>query len=304
MHAQCSTQVGSVLDEARKIYVVKDVVAIPLSGLQEATSIISTVARSNAALARLSLLVSPFQEQPRSDAGPSEEAGMHVKFADGHEVKVMTPSTVDESSTLDRPPSPASVASSVASSVSSGFATAPVAKALVNRLSFWNSVSRKNSIKASAVESPVAEEEAQPLDALIHEGMPEPQQVLSEIIETAAPPPATIKEKYTELEAKILRQTVKEFTKGEMYFAYDFGRGTPILCSCSVHQRGPRHNAFLTTQAGPDCQNSAAKCSARGAQCLRPIGPVRGQWRGRRCSGRASTDPSIMASGRPTILVE
>jgi hypothetical protein len=54
--------------------------------------------------------------------------------------------------------------------------------------------------------------------------MSEPQEVLSRIIETAAPPPTTIREKYTELETKILRQIIKEFAKGEMYFAYDFGK--------------------------------------------------------------------------------
>ncbi|KAI0256643.1 SacI homology domain-containing protein [Lactifluus subvellereus] len=237
--------VGHILDEARKIYVVKDVAAIPLSGVQEATSIISTVARRNAALARLSLLVSSSQEQPSSDAGSSEEAGMRVKFADGHEVKVMTPSDVDESSTLDRPPSPASIASSVASSVSSEFAAAPVAKVLANRLSFWNRVPSKNSIKASTIGSPVAEEEVQPLDALIHEGMPEPQQVLSEIIETAAPPPATIKEKYTELEAKILRQTVKDFTKGEMYFAYDFDITRSLQNKQDQIAKNQRQNVLL-----------------------------------------------------------
>jgi len=47
--------------------------------------------------------------------------------------------------------------------------------------------------------------------------------VLNKIIEAAAPPPASIRQKYTELESKVLRQTLREFSKGEMYFAYDFG---------------------------------------------------------------------------------
>jgi phosphatidylinositol 4-phosphatase len=226
-----------VLDESRNIYVIKDVAAIPLSGVQEATSVTSAIARSNAAKARLSLLVSPFREQPSGDPGSSGEAANRVKFADGHEVKVMTPMTAHDFSTFDfdtRPPSPASVASSVASSASSEFATAPVAKVVASRLSFWNRVPRKNSIGAATVESRPVAEEVQPLDALIHEDMPVPHQVLSEIIETAAPPPPTIKEKYTELEAKILRQTVKEFSKGEMYFAYDFGKAICIYCIAVV----------------------------------------------------------------------
>ncbi|KAH9981344.1 SacI homology domain-containing protein [Lactifluus volemus] len=198
--------VGHILDESRKIYAIKEVTAIPLSGVQEATSVTSTLARNNVVKARRpSLLVSPFREQRSADTGEREN---RVKFADDHEIKVMTPWLLTASP----------LASSVTSS-SSEFAGAPVAKALVKRLSFWNGVSRKNSIKTTAVGSPL---DVEPLDALIHEGMPEPQQVLSEIIETAAPPPATIKAKYTELEAKIVRQTVKEFSRGEMYFAYDF----------------------------------------------------------------------------------
>ena len=218
-----------MLAESRKIYAVKDVAAIPLSGVQQAESVTNAVARRKVTKARGSLVVSPSREQ-LSDPGPTpNEAGHRVKFSDDHQVKVMTPEAIDEFSLVDRPPSPASVASSVASSVSSEVSGAPVAKALAKRLSFWSTLSRRNSLKASEDESHSdTEEEAQPLDALIHEGMPEPQQVLSEIIKTAAPPP-TIEDKYSELEAKILRQTVKEYAKGEMYFAYDFGEGYVLV---------------------------------------------------------------------------
>ena len=217
-----------MLDESRKVYAVKDVTAIPLSGLQQAESVTHAVARRKATQASRSLIVSPSREQPGDDLGPPpNEVGPRVKFAEGHQVKVMTPEAVDEFAWVDRSPSPAaSVASSVASSASFEASSAPVAKALAQRLSFWNRLPKRNGTKALEDESPSdAEEEAQPLDDLIHEGMPEPRQVLSEIIETAAPPPPTIEEKYSELEAKILRQTVKEYAKGEMYFAYDFGEG-------------------------------------------------------------------------------
>lgn len=258
MNPRCSAQVGSVLDESRKIYAIKEVTAIPLSGVQEATFVTSTLARNNAVKARRpSLDASHFREQPSADTEFPGERENRVKFADDHEIKVMTPLAANFS-TFDRPPSPASVASTV-TSTSSEFAGAPVAKALVKRLSFWNGVSRKNSIKTTAVESPLVKEEAEPLDALIHEGMPEPQQVLSEIIETAAPPPATIKAKYTELEAKIVRQTVKEFARGEMYFAYDFGKITRIYCSSSAQRCGSRYNALFATQARTDCQDPKTK---------------------------------------------
>lgn len=215
-------EVGHMLDESRKIYAVKDVAAVPLSGVQQAESVTNAVARRKATRARGSLVVSPSREQLSDPGFPPNEARPHVKFSDDHQVKVMTPEAEDEFTLLDRSPSPVSVASSVASSVSSEVSRAPVAKALAKRLSFWSTLSKRNSLKVSEDESHSDAEEAQPLDALIHEGMPEPQQVLSEIIKTAAPPPPTMKDKYSELEAKILRQTIKEYAKGEMYFAYDF----------------------------------------------------------------------------------
>jgi hypothetical protein len=184
--------------------------------------VINTVARTHAAKARTSLLIDLSRDHSSGKAGSLDDVGNRVKFSEEHEVKVMSPVSVDEFSALDtRPPSPASVASA-ASSVSSEVSSAPVAKVLANRLSFWNRLSKPIDANSLNVES-VAKEEARPLDSLIHEDMSEPQEVLNRIIETAAPPPATMRQKYTELETKILRQTVKEFAKGEMYFAYDFG---------------------------------------------------------------------------------
>jgi len=135
----------------------------------------------------------------------------------------MTPVSVDEFSAPDkeRPSSPASMVS-VASSVSSGVSGAAVTKVLATRLSFWNRPSKTSDARTPTDESVVDED--RPLDSLIHEDMSEPQEVLNRIIDTAAPPPTTIREKYTELETKILRQTIKEFAKGEMYFAYNFGK--------------------------------------------------------------------------------
>jgi hypothetical protein len=173
--------------------------------------------------------------EPSSDNTASEstdDVGNRVKFSEEPEIKVMSPvsDSDDGFPVIDRSASPISVAS-VASSVSSELSAAPVAKVLASRLSFWSKSLKKNSVNTPDVESPrvsVDEEDARPLDALIHEDMPEPQEVLNNIIETVAPSPATMSQKYTELEAKILRQTVKEFAKGEMYFAYDFGASIHI----------------------------------------------------------------------------
>jgi len=237
--------VGNVFDESRKVYAVKDVTAIPLRGFQQAISVTSPLAWSNATKARMSLLAGPSRGQSSDNTGSVDEVGIHVKFSDEHEVKVMTPTAVDESPVFDRSPSPISVAS-VASSVSSDTSAAPVAKVLATRLSFWNKSPKKNDAKDPDVESPLlADEEVRPLDALIHENMPEPREVLNRIIETAAPSPATISEKYTELEAKILRQTVKEFAKGDMYFAYDFDITHSLQRKQELLAKTQKQNALL-----------------------------------------------------------
>jgi len=202
----------------------------------------SAVARSNAAKARTSLVMSPSWDRSSDNTGSesADDVGSRVKFLEEPEIKVMSPVLDDEFPVVDtRSPSPISVAS-VASSVSSEPSAASVAKVLASRLSFWSKSSKMNSAKTPDVESPrvsVDEEEDRPLDALIHEDMPEPQQVLNSIIETVAPSPATMSQKYAELEAKILRQTVKEFAKGEMYFAYDFGAPIhiPLKKICPPH---------------------------------------------------------------------
>lgn len=218
------------------------------------------------------------RDRSRGNSGPLEDVGNRVKFSEELDVKVMTPVSVEEFSALDRPPSPAS-AVSFASSVSSEVSPAPIAKVLAKRLSFWNRPSKASDDRNSNVEA-TAKEDARPLDSLIHEDMPEPQDVLNRIVDTAAPPPATMREKYTELEAKILRQTVKEFAKGEIYFAYDFGIVLHIHCGNSANYVGPRHNAYPATQARADCQDPETERSARRARCPGSIGPVRSQWRG------------------------
>jgi hypothetical protein len=42
-------------------------------------------------------------------------------------------------------------------------------------------------------------------------------------VETLAPAPASTEEQHTVLEDKIVKQCIREFTKGGMYFAYTFG---------------------------------------------------------------------------------
>jgi hypothetical protein len=48
-----------------------------------------------------------------------------------------------------------------------------------------------------------------------------PAEVMDHILATA-PAPATVEERHSELETKVVRETIREFTKGGMYFAHNF----------------------------------------------------------------------------------
>lgn len=82
------------------------------------------------------------------------------------------------------------------------------------------------------------------IESRIDEGKAEPSEVLNDILESTALAPTTIEEKHTELQQKILRQCVKDFLKGEMYFGYNFGNTSEFsLCNkCAMLIPLSRHH--------------------------------------------------------------
>lgn len=61
------------------------------------------------------------------------------------------------------------------------------------------------------------------LDSIISEGVKEPVEVLETLLTQTAPAPATQEEKHKEMEEKVVKECVREFSRGGMYFAYNFG---------------------------------------------------------------------------------
>ena len=57
----------------------------------------------------------------------------------------------------------------------------------------------------------------------MNQGAVEPGEVLDTIITAAAPPPQTVEERHSELEEKVVKETIRQFTRGGMYFSYAFG---------------------------------------------------------------------------------
>ena len=121
------------------------------------------------------------------------------------------------------PPSPSSTASTPSSIQSTN--TDTVVKTLAERLSFWTRLSkRKPTGDHTLVEQPEgAGLEPEELESLVKDESQNPEEVIESIVSSAAPPPQTTEEKHSELEEKIIRECIREYTRGGMYFAHSFG---------------------------------------------------------------------------------
>lgn len=249
-----------MFEDTHPVYSVKGVSVIPLVE-SRATSALQTLSHIlTASLNRQHGKENSDGELETPIAGPSNSDGAtsppRVKFAAEDQVKTMTPLSKHEfEHTLDHddesiPPSPSSSVASTPSSDSAPNA-GNIAKVLADKLSFWSRLSKRTSqsvVSAAGQQGVVHEEEALEslmqgespppsasptnLDAAIADGTKEPAQVLNTILQETAPPPPTTEEKHNELEDKIIRECVREFTRGGMYFAYTFGK---LLSTCNAY---------------------------------------------------------------------
>lgn len=245
------------------MYGLKGVTAIPLVE-DRARTAIAILSSRNAALSRPSLLVRAFTDDVFSAtafsalSGVPEEAhgerptasssSPRVQFACDTDVKIMTPAltpvptrepqTFDPLS-IERPSSAQSCRSDLSSpSSENSMITSPVFKTLAQRLSFWPRLSKRPVTNAESTpmdcEFPMTmnpsslNEEREMIDKLMEEA--EPHKVVETIVQATAPPPTTTEEKHKELEEKVVRECIRELTKGCMYWAYNFG-----ACSVFTH---------------------------------------------------------------------
>ncbi|KAG6860598.1 hypothetical protein C0995_009488 [Termitomyces sp. Mi166 len=241
-------EVGNVIDGSHTVYSVKGVTAIPLVE-DKARITLNTLASKNSQLSRSSLLASTaldtLSHPQDSDTESSERPqspepddfpryAPRVQFSPDTTVKFMSPTDPSFNQELQLPSAQSSSSdlSNLPSSDNS-VAHSSVAKILAARLSFWGPLSKRTLVTSPTTEDtpsndpPVIPETTsfqgrESLDKIIEDGKTEPAVVLDGILAVAAPVPASSEEKHSELEAKIVRECVKDFTKGEMYFAYNF----------------------------------------------------------------------------------
>lgn len=237
-----------MLEATHSVYGLKGITAIPLDH-DRANIVINTLAARNI---RPSLLPSTTMDTIGGDKSAEiDDDEPHVQFATAppprevqfspnDQVKVMTPDGNQQSfhqeQDSDHLPSPSPSTLSGSSTPSeSASPVQPIAKALAARLSFWSRLNTRSSLFPSSSEltepgslkdeqpSAAKQSDAEDLDALLREEKGEPKEVLDKVLSATAPPPETAEEKHTELEDKVVKEIIREFVKGGMYFSYNFG---------------------------------------------------------------------------------
>jgi len=269
----------SVLKENQPVYAIKSVHAIPLSEERAIVAVNALLSR-NSRDPRTSLLPSPSDDVDTQDSPTQSQASARaVKFASDDEVKVMSPSATQEDSFADlqniHSPSSSSGRSSPSSELSQ---TGPVERTVASRLAFWNRFSKRTKPGDFSDSYPVDDPDSS-LDTIMASDHQEPADVLGDIIAATSPAPTTQEETHNQLEDKIVRETIREFSKGGMYFAYNFGQwfGVPHPVSplilfwraditrCLQHKRDQvskanRHDALLAdlkiSEGGPPPEDS------------------------------------------------
>ena len=220
-------RLGLVLGARYKVYGIKSVVAIPLrEGLAKST--IQAISSRNNALAHSSPFpsIATSQDVDRKEGSETVKNSFapssHVQLSSNLQVKLITP--INGNFEVTRSASPQSI-SSTASTSSEQSATSPVLKAVATRLSFWNRSSRPDSTASRTHETAASGlvPQSNTLNKVVQEAREKPAEVISTILATLAPQPTTTEQRHADLEEKIIRECVREFTKGDMYFSYTFG---------------------------------------------------------------------------------
>ncbi|THH10834.1 hypothetical protein EW145_g1054 [Phellinidium pouzarii] len=228
------SDVGYFLDKRNEVYAIKSVSVVPLQR-NRASSVISTISvKFNQAnmftepLATCSSepcdLETSYIDASSELASQTQTRSEKVTFSETNGVRILSPRPESDFRPSSPTPSTASTASSGSSAPTSGSdEMAAVAKALTSRLSFWSRLSRRQSGNPE-------EEDLLPDTAENRSGSSgeEPSEILQGLLDATSPVPVTAEEQQNELDDKILKECVKEFTKGGMYFAYNFDITTSL----------------------------------------------------------------------------
>ena len=208
------------------VYAAKGVVDIPLVEDRARTALKTLAARNKSGSTGPSSIPKIKKEHFSESVRPSVDLSKH----DAQLFKEGSPrvlSNLEAGRVILRPSSAQSSSSELSTSSVSSVTTSPVFKTLAERLSFWSRLPQRptvsNEQRPLVAEHLTLTEEQEAFDRLTNGGREQPAQVMESILASTAPPPATTEERHSQLETKVVRECIKEFTKGGMYFAYRFG---------------------------------------------------------------------------------
>lgn len=223
-----------VLDPRNEVCCVKSVAAVPLQEARARPTLEAMANRYN----RTSIVIEPLptnaddvdpddvgltsstasnvEEEPNQNSHPTK-----VKFSDTDDIKLVSPRpghTFDTRSASPVPSTASSTSSNVSAPSSDSEEPLPITKVIASRLSFWSGLpsQRRTQSATLAERSQLLDIEPELADDVSPEN-------IRNLQDAASSPPASLKQRHNEMDAKILKECIKEFTKGGMYFAYNFG---------------------------------------------------------------------------------
>lgn len=210
------TKFTIVFDSSRPVYCIKDATAIPL---EEASAIVML----NALATQLAKQRAKAEATPQP--GPHDDpATPNVNLVNEQDLNAAHVRFASKAETIPIPPAAPSAfyAPAVAPT-----GAAPAFRNLAAKLSFWAKP------KDAAPLGPTASDQqsistVDSMDDLMPDlddptETSQPDAILDKLITASAGPPATMEERHSQLDTKVVRECLREFSKGGMYFSYDFG---------------------------------------------------------------------------------
>ncbi|KIM25985.1 hypothetical protein M408DRAFT_330774 [Serendipita vermifera MAFF 305830] len=199
---------GNLCSPSRQVYGVTDVLYIPLDYDGAKASLERYINRIRKPVVKQAV---------RESMQPGDGDSLHVKW---QHLPTITP---DASSILSSSPSSSGYSTPTTSGVSIG----PLANTLADRLSFWKTRRGLDANEASLIASKTTgdhETLGEMLDDIDSGDTASlaPNQAIEDIVTAAVPEPRTSEERYQAVELKVLKEIVRQFTKGGMYFSYTF----------------------------------------------------------------------------------
>lgn len=199
-----------VLDESQVIYGVKNVTAIPL--LKDgANHVLSSIRSRNA------LYNKPFPEsyQSRGSGEHDFPSGPHPKGPENEVDNEQLIIPVSDIEQAHSPPSPTTSSGATTPTSSEATSGVPISVALSNRLSSWTRLPRRTPTKPG--------HESSAINTSVAESAQGSSEAVAPTVRGARSFSVSTKEQYAELEDRVIRGCIREYTKGCMFFAYRVG---------------------------------------------------------------------------------